>query len=84
MSGYKTYKNQWKMQGTKSHKTGRTPEYTVSENFDGTFECSCPSWTQNTPRQECKHILRKQKELGGFVYAPKAVITEGRFFRGTR
>ncbi len=82
MSGHKQYKNQWPMLGTKSHKTGRTPEYTVSENFDGTFECSCPNWTQNTPRQECKHILRKQKELGGFIIAPKAAApVGGRFFR---
>ncbi len=82
MSGHKSYEEQWKVPGTKSHKTGRTPEYTVSKNFDGTFECSCPNWTQNSPREDCKHILRKQKELGGFIIALKPVAVGGRFFRG--
>ena len=23
-----------------------------------TYECSCPAWTRNTPRKDCKHIKR--------------------------
>lgn len=35
--------------------------YTISHWDDGrayslSYECSCPAWTPNTPRQFCKHI----------------------------
>ena len=32
--------------------------YKVSERQDGGWECSCPAWTRNTPRKDCKHILK--------------------------
>lgn len=31
--------------------------YTVSKRHDGTWACSCPAWTRQSPRQNCKHIL---------------------------
>lgn len=68
-------KQQWTVLGTKSHKTGNTPEYVVTLYSDDTWACACMNWTRNMPREDCKHILRKQKELGiGFAVQP---ITSG-------
>ena len=52
---------QWAYQGS-----GRVP-YIVSRKrlmaANGGFKkdewaCSCPAWTQNTPREHCKHIMK--------------------------
>jgi len=33
--------------------------YTVSQEKLSTYwHCSCPAWTRNTPRTDCKHILK--------------------------
>jgi hypothetical protein len=42
---------QWKVKGS----TGNV--YTVSLGHDGKYACSCPAWTRNMPRKNCKHIL---------------------------
>lgn len=44
--------SQWAVMGS-----GATP-YIVSHKKDGEWQCSCPAWTRNTPREDCKHILR--------------------------
>lgn len=31
---------------------------------NGEWQCSCPAWTRNTPRKDCKHIKEKRRELG--------------------
>lgn len=41
---------QWKTKGS----TGNV--YTVSLGYDGKYACSCPAWTRNMPRKDCKHI----------------------------
>lgn len=51
------WKDQWAVQGT-----GKIP-YIVSHknNAQGSedeWQCSCPSWTGNMPREDCKHILK--------------------------
>jgi len=53
------YIKQYTEYGTKSKKTGKTPEYIVSLKENGEWECSCPSWCTIVPRQNCKHILRR-------------------------
>jgi hypothetical protein len=30
--------------------------YTVSQDYHGKYACSCPAWTRNMPRKDCKHI----------------------------
>lgn len=44
--------DQWAVQGS-----GNAP-YIVSHKKDGEWQCSCPAWTRNTPREDCKHILK--------------------------
>lgn len=84
------YKAQFTVTGkSKNRKTGKPYEYTVSIRHDETWECSCPNWTQNHPREDCKHILAmKLKQTAGFV-APLVVDDKlsleqatGRKFRG--
>jgi hypothetical protein len=59
------YVEQYTEYGTKSPKTGKTPKYVVSKKSDGTWECSCPAWTNTKPdyktgkRDDCKHISRR-------------------------
>lgn len=42
---------QWKVKSS----TG-SGLYTVSLGRDGKYACSCPAWTRNMPRKDCKHI----------------------------
>lgn len=47
-----------------------TGNYTVSRATDGSFGCSCPAWTKNSARPDCKHILAiklamKEDEIKG-------------------
>jgi hypothetical protein len=30
--------------------------YTVAQDGEGNFACSCIGWTRHTPRTDCKHI----------------------------
>lgn len=32
--------------------------YTVTQAYDGHWECACPAWTRHMPRKNCKHIAR--------------------------
>jgi hypothetical protein len=44
--------------GTKQIVIGSTgKKYTVSKTKAGKMECSCPRWTNTSPRKNCKHIL---------------------------
>ena len=54
------------------------------------WECSCPAWTRNTPRSDCKHILKaklhlvnKGDKVGSEVPTekPSATVKAGRRFR---
>lgn len=36
--------------------------YMVSLTNTGGYECSCPAWTRTTPRRDCKHIRRLQRD----------------------
>jgi hypothetical protein len=74
------YKNQWYVSGSAA-----TP-YTVSEANDGNWSCSCPAWTRNHPREDCKHVMRVK--LAEAVPAEVkvepsmvATVSTGRMFR---
>ncbi|SRR6266566_8296667 len=56
---------QWKVLSSNGRK-----EYIVSKCADGTFACSCPNWTRNFPREDCKHILKKRLEFASFPTPP--------------
>lgn len=51
--------DRWEVQGT----SGKT--YTVARKRDGSWGCSCPTWTfqKNKPRKDCQHILLKRMGL---------------------
>lgn len=56
-------KGQWKKKSATSKKG---TEYTVTQYSNGTSEswaCSCPAWTLNRNRPDCKHILQVKLEL---------------------
>jgi hypothetical protein len=54
------YLKQWKVPS--SSNPDKT--YTVSLTRDNEYECSCPRWTNHTPREDCKHIKAiKEKEV---------------------
>lgn len=64
--------DQWAVQGS-----GTAP-YIVSHKKDGEWQCSCPAWTRNTPREDCKHILKVklvEKVPSGAVVTSKTVIS---------
>ncbi len=63
----KEYKRQWVVESSSGR--GR---YTISENFDGTFECSCRGWTGHYPRTDCKHI-REVQAGGGKSFGEAAI-----------
>lgn len=42
---------QWKVKSSSGNGL-----YTVSLGKDGKYACSCPAWTRNMPRKNCKHI----------------------------
>lgn len=73
---------QWKVLSSNGKK-----EYVVSQCEDKTFACSCPNWTRNMPREECKHILRQRLTMIGtsIILSPNSVLTikqvSGRKFR---
>jgi len=46
----------WKQQWYVESYSDPDKEYTVSEDYDGSFACSCPAWKFHTPRTDCKHI----------------------------
>ena len=54
--------------------------YTVALDKKGKWSCSCPRWTQNASRPECKHIKYiKAFRVNGFkrgdeVAAPEQVM----------
>lgn len=54
----KQYVKQWQIPSDSNPNT----TYTVSLTPEQTFECSCPAWTRNTPRVDCKHIRRLQRD----------------------
>jgi hypothetical protein len=66
---------QWSCQGS-----GKEP-YIISRKSNGAngstteegFACSCPAFTRNVPREDCKHIL-KVKLFEGMSTAAKAVV----------
>lgn len=52
--------------------------YTVSEDFNGNWSCSCRGWTSHTPRTDCKHI-REVKSGGGQSFGAASLdILSGR------
>ena len=65
--------DQWAVQGS-----GTAP-YIVSHKKDGEWQCSCPAWTRNTPREDCKHILKvklvEKVPSGAVVTSVKTVIS---------
>lgn len=63
----KQYEAHWKVESDSS--AGKF--YTVSQNFDGSYECSCRGWCTHTPRRDCRHILYVKSGLG-IVYDPCA------------
>jgi hypothetical protein len=56
MVGNSVYKNRWHVLGS-----AKFP-YVVSETTHGDWLCSCPAWTKNSPREDCKHIFRVKLE----------------------
>jgi hypothetical protein len=62
---------QWSVMGTAKmpyivSRTGHTNGATTSEGW----ACSCPNFTQHTPRTECKHILKVMMAEGVKPSAP--------------
>jgi DNA-directed RNA polymerase subunit RPC12/RpoP len=62
---------QWSVMGTAKmpyivSRTGHTNGATTSEGW----ACSCPNFTQHTPRTECKHILKVMMSEGVKPSAP--------------
>lgn len=60
--------------------------YTVSLKHDGSWECSCPAWTRQSPRQDCKHVLQIRLQTQVPVaqpvkQTPVSVEVTGRRFR---
>lgn len=51
----KSYAKTWSVKSSNGHRS-----YTVAQNHDGTYECSCKGWTHH--RSECRHI--KEIKLG--------------------
>ena len=35
----------------------RKPEDGVKTGWDYVWSCSCPNWTKNMPRLDCKHVI---------------------------
>lgn len=66
------FTEQWAVMGT-----GKAP-YIISRKQNATqgfhWQCSCPSWTQNTPRADCKHIFNVKTKEGVMVEATTAVL----------
>lgn len=60
----------WPVQGSPSRKTGVTPTWEVIQFVDGSFTCNCPSWCKNTPRTDCKHILKIKLTLATMTGLP--------------
>jgi hypothetical protein len=46
------YAQVWSVQS----ETRADKVYTVAEIVSGAWSCSCPRWTKNSARPECKHI----------------------------
>lgn len=44
-----------------SDSSNRT--YIVTRYDDGSWACGCMRWTRTFPRVDCKHILRRKREL---------------------
>jgi hypothetical protein len=47
----KNWINQWKVKSSTSNNV-----YTVSEDGNHNYACSCPAWTHHMPRKDCRHI----------------------------
>ena len=58
----KEYKRQWVVDSSSG-----PGKYTVSEDLNGEFSCSCRGWTGHVPRTDCKHI-REVKAGGGKTF----------------
>ena len=54
----KSYRHQYLIPSDSSPQK----KYMVSENWDGTWECSCVGWTQHFPRKDCRHIRHVQSK----------------------
>lgn len=39
--------------------------FLAMDDHDSTLKCSCPAWTRNTPRKDCKHLLALRSHLRG-------------------
>jgi hypothetical protein len=64
---------QWAVMGT-----GKAP-YVISHrknhpSVDQRWQCSCPSWTQHTPRADCKHIVAVKQKEGMLVEKTAALL----------
>lgn len=46
------YMNQWK----RPSNSNPDKEYTISQTYEGGFQCSCRGWTMHVPRRDCTHI----------------------------
>jgi hypothetical protein len=76
------YARQWNVKGS------RPAPYVVSLGGIGDWRCSCFAWTQNIPREDCKHVLRVKLKLvsgeGKIETVPSLPVpkkTVGRRFR---
>ena len=49
------YANQYRIKSLSSSRHEKF--YTVSLTHSGEWQCSCPAWTRQSPRINCKHIL---------------------------
>ena len=47
--------------------------YTVGEDQDGNFACSCIGWTHHMPRTDCKHIREVHYLLTGKSSSAKTI-----------
>ena len=52
--------------------SARLPYVVSADPVTAGWECSCPAWTRNTPRTDCKHILLVKLVLQGAVAARQA------------
>jgi hypothetical protein len=57
-------------------KSGSTEGfYTVAQDKDGQYACSCPGWTRHTPRTDCKHVMAVKNFVAGNSWVKDTVFT---------